>query len=301
MRNFVLMSIAFICLPSALYAQTGKSVLLEWKFIEGEKFWVDTQTKIEQSERVGNQTGANIVHLRTITSYTVKKVTEAKYVELEARIDSTSYRSNQTSDSEKMAALYKRLQGAVFKIVLTPEMQIAKLEGYQEWLTKLGELFPTSELDRIRALVPEADLRNAISEGFGFLPEKEVSLNNQWKKRSEMNLAPAGTLVYNLTYAYKGNEKGKEKITIECKEQGKFTPSTGLATPGTQTEFVMDSRSGVIYFNQKLGKLDQAEHNYQTRGQILVPATTVGSQPTTLLVINRINVKQSLLNKAPTR
>jgi hypothetical protein len=290
-----------LLLPSWLFAQTGKSVLMEWKFTEGEKFWVDTQTKIEQTERIGTANAANIVHVRTITSYLVKKVTEAKYVELEAKIESARYQSNQTSDSEKMAALFSRLQGAAFKITLTPEMTVGKLEGYQEWLSQLSALFPTTEIDRIRALVPEADLRNAINEGFGFLPGKEVSLNNQWKKRSELNLAPAGNLVYQLTYAYKGNEKGKEKITIDCKEQGKFTATPGLTTPGSQSEFILDNRTGTIYFNQKAGKLEQAEHNYQTRGQILMPATTPGSQPTSFLVLNRINVKQYLTSKPPAK
>ena len=297
----IIVIVMLLLLPSVVLGQTGKSVLMEWKFNEGEKFWVDTQTKIEQGERVGNINAANIVHVRTITSYMVKKVTEAKYVELEAKIESARYQSNQTNDSEKMAALYSRLQGAVFKITLTPEMTLAKLEGYQEWLSQLGTLFPIAEVDRIRALVPEADLRNAITEGFGFLPGKEVSLNHQWKKRSELNLAPAGNLVYQLTYAYKGNDKGKEKITIECKEQGKFTATPGLTTPGSQSEFLLDNRTGTILFNQKAGKLDQAEHNYQTRGQIIVPATTPGSQPTALLVVNRINVKQYLLAKPPTK
>lgn len=288
-------------LPGVLFAQTGKTVSLEWKFNEGEKFWVDTQTRVEQAERTNTQSGANIVLVRTITSYLVKKVTEANYVELEAKIESSRYQNNQTLDSEKMSALYGRLQGATFKITLSPQREVLKLEGYAEWLNQLGAIVPQAEIDRIRILIPEADLRNAVSEGFSFLPDKPVSLNGQWKKKTEMNLAPAGMLTCMINYAYKGaDNKGREKILIDCKEQGKFTPSPGMASVGSQTEFIMEQRTGTIYFNNKIGKLDNAEQTYQTRGTILVPATLNAPQ-TILHVINKIQVKQTLSAKAPTK
>lgn len=294
-------SISLLCMligTCSVMGQTGRAILLEWKFKEGEKFWVDTQTRIEQSERLGNQTGANIVLLRTITSYTVKKVTETNYVDLEAKIESTRYENNQTTDSVKMASLYARLEGATFRMTLNPERQVQKLEGYNEWLLKLAPNLPAGEVDRIRALVPETDLRNAVSEGFGFLPDKEVTLNQQWKKKSELNLAPAGTLSCMLTFTYKGTDKNKQKIAIDCKEQGKFTMSPNLATPGAQSEFALESRTGAILFNNQIGKLDQAEHVYQTRGTILMPATG-NMGPSTLLVTNKITVKQALTLRQP--
>lgn len=287
-----------ICIP--VLGQSGKGVLLEWKFKEGEKFWVDTQTRVEQTEKVNAQVAANMVHMRTITSYLVRKVTENDTVELEAKIESTQYRNNQTPDSEKMSTLYSRLQGATFRLILGPDRQVQRLEGYNEWLLKLSNMIPVTEVDRIRALMPEADIRNAISEGFGFLPEKEVTMNQTWKKKTELNLAPAGTISSNLTYTYRGTDKGKEKITIDCKEQGKFTMTPGLATPGTQSEFVLDNRTGTILFNNQTGKLEQAEHQYQTRGTILLPAT-VNSAPATLLVVNKILVRQTVSSKPPTK
>lgn len=288
-----------ILTPGLSLGQTGRATLLEWKFKEGEKFWVDTLTRIEQTERFGNNAMANLVNIRTITSYTVKKVSDANYVDLEAKIESTRYENNQTADSEKMASLYARLQGANFKLTLSPDRTVQKLEGYNEWLLKLAAALPAGEVDRLRALVPEVDLKNAVSEGFGFLPDKEVALNQQWKKKSELNLAPAGTLVCSLNYTYKGIDKGKHKITIEnSKDASKFTMTPNLATPGTQSEFVLESRKGTILFNQQAGKLDQAEHAYQTRGTILVPGSA-NAAPATLLVSNRIVVTQKLTTKAP--
>jgi hypothetical protein len=67
----------------------------------------------------------------------------------------------------------------------------------------------------------------------------------------------------------------------------------GLATPGAQSEFVLESRTGTIWFNNQIGKLDQAEHTYQTRGTILMPASPT-SAAATLLVSNKIQVKQVL-------
>lgn len=289
-----------VLLPLAAHAQTGKAIKLEWKFKEGEKFWIDTFTRVEQVEKLGNQNAANIVVVRTITSYTVKKVTESNFVELEARIESARYDNNQTADSQRMAALYARLQGAVFRMTLSPDNQVQRLDGYQEWLQKLSAILPTAEMDRIRFLIPESDLRNAVNEGFGFLPEKEVRLNQQWKKKSELNLAPAGTLTCMLNYTYKGQEKGKEKIAIDCKEQGTFTMNTAMVAPGSQSTFYLDNRTGTILFNNQTGKMEQAEHQYQTRGTITIPATAT-SGPSIVQVANKITVKQTISMKAPTK
>jgi hypothetical protein len=300
MKLPLLSILALLFLPMTGHSQTGKAVKLEWKFKEGEKFWIDTYTRVEQAERVGNQNAANVLVVRTITSYTVKKVTESNYVDLEAKIESARYENNQTPDSQRMAALYARLQGAVFKMTLSPDNQIQRLDGYQEWLQKLSTAIPVAEMDRIRLLIPETDLRNAVNEGFGFLPEKEVRLNQSWKKKSELNLAPAGVLTCMLNYTYKGPEKGKEKITIDCKEQGTFTMNTAMVAPGSQSTFYLDNRTGTILFNNQTGKAESVEHLYQTRGTITIPATpTTG--PSIMQVVNKITVKQTITLKAPTK
>jgi len=298
-RSMVYMLLV-VLLPAGVFAQTGKAIFLDWKFKEGEKFWVDTQTRVEQVEQLGAQQAANIVLMRTITSYVVKKVSESNYVEFEAKIESTRYENNQTTDSQKMSTLFAMLEGATFRLTMNPERQVQKLEGYADWLQKLSAQIPSSEVDRLRALVPESDIRNAASEGFGFLPGKEITLNQQWQKKCELNMAPAGILSYNVIYAYRGNDKGKEKLVISCKENGKFTMTPSLATPGTQSEFILETRSGTIWFNNQIGKLDRAEHVYQTRGNILMPATAT-SAASTLQVTNRILVKQALTLKPPSK
>ncbi|HMO35121.1 MAG TPA: DUF6263 family protein [Gemmatales bacterium] len=285
-------------LTTELLAQTDKPVSLQWKFKEGEKFWIDTFTRVEQLEKVAAQNIANVVIVRTVTSYQVRKVDESGAVELEAKIESARYDNNQTPDSQKMAALFARLQGANFRMTLGPDYQLQKLDGYQEWTQKLSQLLPVAEMDRIRLLLPEQDLRNAINEGFGFLPGKEVKLNETWKKKSELNLAPAGTLTCMLNYTYRGPEKGREKITIDCKEQGSFTMNTAMVQPGSQSNFVMDSRTGTILFNTQAGKMEAAEHQYQTRGTITIPATLT-SAPTVMQVTNKIQVKQTVSLKPP--
>jgi len=294
--------LVLLAAPLTVRAQTSvRPVELKWKFKEGEKFWVDTQTRIEQGQRGVNFSQANIVQLRTITSYVVRKVSEGNYVELEAKIVSTRYNNNQTPDSEKMATLYGRLQGATFQIVLGPDYQVQRLDGYNQWFTKLAAIINNqAEVDRVRTLIPESDIKNALVEGFGFLPETAVTPGQQWKKRTELNLAPVGTLTAALTYTYKGPERGGlEKITIETKEQGKFSKNLAAATPGTQAEFVLESRTGTLLFNNVAGKLQKADHTYQTRGTILIPPMSAGAAPTTVLIANKVVVSQTLTTKEP--
>lgn len=290
-----------VTFPLSAWAQTSaKPATLQWRFKEGEKFWIDTQSRIEQVERSGAITIANVVQMRTITSYVVKKVTDTNFVELEAKIESTRYNNvNQTPEGEKMATLYGRLQGATFKITLTPDRQVQKLEGYNEWMQKLSSMIQLSEVERLKLLIPETDVRNAVSEGFGFLPDHAVVIGQQWRKKSDLNLAPAGVLSCNLTYTYRGLDRGREKITIESKEQGKFAPSTTGTTPGAKTNFILDNRTGTIFFNNQIGKMEQAEHVYQTQGLITVPSADVANAVQNINVTTRVTVKQALTGRSP--
>src|SRR5215471_17842831 len=78
--------------PQTAWAQTSaRPATLQWRFKEGEKFWIDTQTRIEQLERSGVISVNNVVQMRTITSYVVKKVIDTNFVELEAKIEQTRY------------------------------------------------------------------------------------------------------------------------------------------------------------------------------------------------------------------
>lgn len=294
--------IALLAVPGWAAAQTSaKPVELKWKFKEGEKFWVDTLTHIDQTERAGQAVVANAVQLRTIISYTVRKVSEGSFTELDAKVVKALYANSPTPDGERMAVLYGRLQGANFQIVLGPDYQVQRLDGYNQWLTKLGAVLNNpAEIDRIRTLLPEADIKNALAEGFGFLPEHAITPGQQWVKRTELNLAPAGSLTSQLTYTYKGHEKNREKITIATKDKGKFTGNLNSATPGVQTNFSLESRTGTLYFNAQTGKLEQAEHAFQTQGTILVPATP-SSPPLNVIVLNRVVVKQTVTSNPPTR
>jgi hypothetical protein len=291
--------------PLAAQAQTSaKPVELKWKFAEGEKFWVDTQTRVEQTQRlanqgIGSQGVVNIVRVRTITSYTVRKVSAGNYVELEAKIEKTFFDNTPTPDGKKMASLYGRLQGATFQIVLGPDYQVQRLDGYDQWCTKLAAIIDQGEVDRIRALIPESDVKNALIEGFGFLPETAVTAGQQWKKRTELNLAPVGTLTAMLNYTYRGPDKLLERITIDTKDQGKFAKNVAAATPGTNAEFVLESRTGTIWFNADKGKLEHADHTWQTRGTIQIAPPHPGALPTNVLVTNKVIVSQKVTLKPP--
>jgi hypothetical protein len=300
--RYGILFVLLLAMPGWAAAQTSvKPVELKWKFKEGEKFWVVTETQIEQTQRSDTRGMANLVHLRTITSYIVKKVSEGNYVELEASIVSTRYKNNQTADSVKMATLYGRLQGATFTVVLGPDYQVQRLDGYHQWCTKLAAILNNpAEVDRIRTLLPESDIRNALTEGFGFLPENAVTPGQQWKKQTELNLAPVGTLTSQLTYTYRGPDKGKEKITVDSgKEPGKFVKNLASATPGTQAEFALDSRTGTFLFNTQAGKLEQADHVYQTRGKLIIPPGAPGALPITVLVSTKMTVQQKLSLRPP--
>lgn len=263
---------------------------LEWKFKEGQQFWVDTTTQLRRTRQTVNESAVENSTIVTKSKFLVKKLEDDGTVDLEQKIESSKY-SCSNPEAEKFASLFRRLEGATFLITFSPDMQVQNFKGYKEWCARLAAL-DANETERFKAMVPESELKVSVTEGFGFLPKEKVKPGDKWDRDYLMNISPVGILSGKLQYTYKSAlDQGKVQITLKHSGASKYkmqSPDDALS------DFTMENRSGTIVFNAEQGRIDSAEYKITTKGTYKLPAE---DRQVTVDVMNEMVSKMTVRDK----
>jgi hypothetical protein len=164
--------------------------------------------------------------------------------------------------------------GAVFTLLVAPDGEIRKFDGYDAYIRKLaGE----DEMARktIQALVTEESLKRTARELFSFLPERKVKEGETWERSIEVPTGPLGQLRFVNTYKFdgQGDLAGKkvDKIgvttTIDYKA-GKPDPALGSSV--LSGEMKVEDGKGTVYFDAAAGRLIQIESKMTLRGRMIL-------------------------------
>ncbi len=188
---------------------------LEWKFKEGDKFYVEAVTNVKQAVTVGDKTSSSDSTFTTVSRFEVKKADANAYA-LEQTIEGVQVKSSKADDPT--VAIVSRfanlLKGATFKFTLSASGKISgSLEGYDDLIKKLSGGNEAAEKSN-RAQFPEDALKDELAAMFGFLPDKPVKPGDTWKRPESMAL-PWGKLSGEATYTYDGKDKDGEKISVK--------------------------------------------------------------------------------------
>jgi hypothetical protein len=160
------------------------------------------------------------------------------------------------------------LEGAKFRLTLSPKMELKNLEGYDAVVARASA--QSLELGRLfRTIFPEDVLRRAIDEAFGFLPEHELKVGQKWNKKLVLTLGPLGALSGLNNFTYRGYIDGKERIDVES--------SLSYVPPPQTSDFVFqkgdlkaENVRGTILFDPQTGKLAQSEVRLKLKGSLTV-------------------------------
>jgi uncharacterized protein DUF6263 len=243
---------------------------LSWRFDEGEKFWIETSHSTRDAlslKSAGGGDSSQNTERTTLTSFTVRKKNTDGSVVIEQKIESVKVTIQGTLQKPD-ASLSQLLEGAVFRLTLSPKMELKQFEGYEAVAAKatlqnpeLGRLFRTS--------YPEEVMRRAVDEAFGFLPDHEVKTGQKWNRKLVLTLGPLGVLSGLNNFTYRGYSEGKEKIDVE-------SVLTYVPPPQT-TDFVFqkgdlkaENVRGTILFDPQNGKLAQSEIKLKLKGALTI-------------------------------
>ncbi len=257
----------------AVIAVPAHAQKLEWKFKQGEKFWMETKTDVKQTLTVAGMPMKPEMTNTTVASFTVISAMGTTVV-LEETIESISVKANAPmGGGASVDKIMQEMKGAKFKVTLdTAKLDVTKFEGYDELIKKISGGDQMVE-KFIRAVMTEETLKESAEEIFAFLPPKPE--DKTWERSPKVPLGPLGTLEGKYKYTNAGTEKVNNKdavkITVEASLAWKApAPAAAAGLPFQVKKGQLDAKDakGTILFDAEAGKLVKSDMKMQLNGKL---------------------------------
>lgn len=295
------LALALVAVPARAQVQ------LEWKFKEGDKFYLETVNSFKQSMKTLGKELRQDLDLTFVFSVAVDKVNADKSAVLVEKVESVEVK-NTGGPTGGIAAEDKfnqQVKGATFRVTVTPRGEVTKFEGYDDLVKRIaGDDAVTRKT--VQAVLSEDYLRHAAADVFGPLPAAPVKNNDKWggDKKVEVPLGPLGTFTTARTYTYEGKDTvGSQSIDkITFKGTASYSPpKSGEAGPFpfqlTKGDLKIDELHGTISFDDAAGRLVQSDTTMHLKGSMtaVVSGNTLDSE-----LQQERTIKTRLLDKLPT-
>jgi hypothetical protein len=279
--------LAFIASPAP------GAVKLEWKLKEGDQFFLQEKTKTRETITfMGKPYEQNLDHTRVSRFTVLKKDQDGGYLLEQKILQVQVERGGKKAVAGKRASakLLQDMQGATFKLTLSPKMRITKFEGYDALMKKMAgkeELGKKEDVGKqARALITENSLVKPLEALFGFLPAKEVARGDEWTYMATRPLGVMGSLKLTGNYTYKADKKndaGDNLVILDViNARARYFPArteSGLAFRLVKGDFKLDRKNtnGTITWNVTRGRMVSAEQKTKLSGTVTMDAmgTTV--------------------------
>jgi hypothetical protein len=266
-------------------------VTLEWKFKQGDKFYLENVTSVKQSIDVaGNKIPMDSVNT-TVSSFKVIKADKDGTV-LEQKIEASQVKGGKAGPQQQVA---EKLVGSVLTITLNKKGEVTKIAGFDELIKKLSE--DNEEVGKLlKVILTEDTMKQGIQEAFAFMPDKPVVKGDSWKRKLSMSMGPIGTFVVDQEYTYDGKMKDGEQVGVK----GTFTYQPpkgdvgGLPFKVTKGDFKTDEAKGTLIFDPEKGRLVRNEFKAKLKGNLTI---AVGDQEAKMELEQETDTKIRILDK----
>jgi hypothetical protein len=239
-------------------------VKLEWKFKEGDTFYIENVTKTKES--IGIRGMANEYEKTTtgVARYKVVKTTADGAV-LEMQF--VSVKSDGNDPLPALAGTFTdELKEVTFRITLSATGQVSKIEGFDDFFKKFAGDDKAVAKD-LRSMGLEELYTQGITQAFGFLPAKAVSKGDKWKLTGTLPLPQVGSFKTETEYTYQGPGDNGEQITFV----EKYTYELPKAMDGallkiTKGDTKVEPSKGTITFDVASWRLVRLERPFKFKG-----------------------------------
>jgi len=255
------------CVGLSAQAQ-GPAVKLEWKFKEGDKFYLENITSLKQVVKIMGQEIPTESVNTTISSFKVTKV-GADEIVLEQKIEASKIKGGQPGPQAMMA---EQMVGTVLTVTLNRKGEVTKIAGFDVLLKKLSQ--DNEEVGKLlKFLLTEDTMKQGIQEAFAFVPDKPVSKGDSWKRQMKVSMGPMGT--FSIDQQYTLNGVGKEGAAIGVTGIYNFTPPKGDGGGGlpfkiTKGDFKTDNAKGTLIFDPVAGRLVSQTYQSKLTGKLTI-------------------------------
>jgi hypothetical protein len=245
-------------------------VAVEWKFKEGDTFYLQTVTKSSQKMKALNKDMNLDMEQTLVLGFKVEKKEPDGSVVLKETVEGLLIKSSTGS-----AEADEKLQGATFTITLNPKMEVTKFEGYEAFIKRLTSGNDEDE-KKIRAIISEETMKQSAKLAFStYLPDRPtVKPGDTWNpKKVDLPLGPLGTIETNSSYKYDGkgklNDKEFDKISFISAVKYRLPKEEGNQPfQVTKGDLKSKDTKGVIYFDSAEGHLVEMEATMPLEGAL---------------------------------
>jgi len=264
--------LALLVLGSFAQAQEAP---LEWKFNEGDKFYVEEKTKVKMTIEVLGMEVKQDINTTRQSVFTVKKKTEKGYL-LEQKFQewSSEIKGGPPGLGGDDGLLNRIARKATFKVEVTPQGKVLSFKGYREFLDLMEDENP-DEARMFKALIPQDALSSVLETLFQVVPADASEANaKEWKTTSTVNINGVGSQEVVTTFTRKGTDKGLEVVEIKGKFNFKAPKAglDGLPFKITSVDLKSPGVTGKMLFDAKAGRLSVMETKTPISGTMKMEA-----------------------------
>jgi hypothetical protein len=283
-RRWLVAVVLAASVSPAFGQEAEKPVELKWKF--DKPFYQTMTTETKQTMKVMGMDISQNQEQTFIFSWTPKEVDANKNQVLIQKIEGVkmkieiggntiNYDSTPGKDvaaGNPLAEFFRALVGSEFKLTVSPDMKILKIEGREEFVKKLINANPQMDA-LLKQILSEEALKEMADPAFAAVPNKPVKKGESWAKNSKLNMGPIGSYDTEYKYTYEGKDGKLDKIKVETNL--KYIPPSAQAAGVLPFQIVAadiksKNSSGTILFNSEAGRLESTDMNLQLEGKLTI-------------------------------
>jgi hypothetical protein len=239
---------------AALATPAPGQAKLQWKFKEGDKFYLEEKLVSKSTTQLGEQKVPFEQTQTRISAMVVKKQT-GDSIELEQRIESWKMTtSGVLAGSDEGAKLIEdTAKEIVFTIQLKPSGEVTAFKGADEFMKKLADR-DKSEAAKFEEIGGKEVLRSMVMLTFDVLPS---TVAKTWKKEVLVPMGPLGDYKYAITYADLGKGEASLKGLVSFQPARSDPANVGFKV--VKMELTSNEINGKMLFDAMKGRLVSSE------------------------------------------
>jgi hypothetical protein len=240
---------------------------LQWKFKEGDKFFLEEKIVAKSATVVGSQKLPFEQTQTRFSALAVKKATGDSF-ELEQRIESwTMLTVGNLAGAEEGAKLLEEIaKDSVFTIQMKLSGEITAFKGADDFMQKLAAR-DKLEAAKFEEIGGKEILRSMVAFVFDVLPAASVKKGEPWKKEMLVPMGPLGDYKYSMTYTEQ--DKGATTIKGTIAFQPSKAGPAGVEFKVVKMELAGEI-SGKMLFDAAKGRLTSTEWTVPRTGTVTV-------------------------------
>jgi len=286
-----IVALGFVGLLTPAIAQ-DKGVTLKWKFVKDQPIYQEMKTETKQNMKV---MGSEVVQNQEQTfyfSWTPKSqegdnwIIEQKIIGVKMKIDigGTKVEYDSTKDNptgNPLGDFFNKLVGSEFKLTVSKDNKVTKVEGRDAFLNKLIGANPQME-GLLKQILSEDALKEMAEPTFAVVPTGDVTKGKSWERTSKLDMGPIGRYENTYKYTYDGAQDKLDTIKVDTTVKY-FPPSeqqpNNAMNPGGQTalpfkiksaELKSTSSTGSVKFDNTKGRVESSDMSLDLEGKLSI-------------------------------